>query len=250
MVPFDLFKSPTVIGANLATLLIYGALSVVLFFVVLDLQQIVGLSASLAGLALLPTIVIITVLTGPFGAQADRLGARGPMTVGALLDTAGIFWLAIAVPGTNYWKDVLPGLMLFGLGMAVLIAPLTKSALAVPASHAGAASGVNNAIARVAGLLSVAILGAVALNVFSSSLQTNLTTYGIEGDTKTAILDQRAKLAAIEIPANVPSSTADLIHQLVARSFTSSYQVVLGLAALMTAGGALASFQLVRDDRA
>jgi hypothetical protein len=159
MLPLRLFADVRFSGANLATLAVYGALGGSSLFLVLQLQTVLGYDATAAGAAMLPAILLITVLSGPAGALSQRIGPRLPMTVGPLLTAAGTLWLAWVDAGSGYLADVLPGSLLQGLGMATTVAPLTATVLAAaPDALAGIASGVNNAVARAAQLLAVAAL--------------------------------------------------------------------------------------------
>jgi EmrB/QacA subfamily drug resistance transporter len=159
MLPPRLFADPRFTGANLATLAVYGALGGSSLFLVLQLQTVLGYDAAPAGAAMLPTILLITVFSGPAGALSQRIGPRLPMTVGPLLTGAGTLWLAGVDAGSRYASEVLPGSLLQGLGMAATVAPLTATVLAAaPDALAGIASGVNNAVARAAQLLAVAAL--------------------------------------------------------------------------------------------
>ncbi len=151
------FRSARFSGANLATLLIYGALNVLLFLLILVLQNAMGYSALTAGATLLPVNVLLFVLSPAAGRLAGRLGPRLPMTVGALLAGAGMLLLSRVQPDSAYTTGVLPAVLVFGAGLALLVAPLTAAALAaLGPTRAGLASGVNNAVARVAGLVAVA----------------------------------------------------------------------------------------------
>jgi EmrB/QacA subfamily drug resistance transporter len=159
MLPPRLFADRQFTGANLATLAIYGALGGSGLFLVLQLQEVLGYDATAAGAAMLPAIVLITLLSPRFGALATRIGPRLPMTVGPLIVAAGTLWLAGVDGSAPYVAEVLPGSLLQGLGMAVTVAPLTATVLsAAPDAMAGVASGVNNAVARAAQLLAVAAL--------------------------------------------------------------------------------------------
>jgi len=170
LVPLHIFSSKLVTGANIATLFLYFALNGVIFFFVLNLEQLQQYPPLFAGLSLLPTILLITFLSGPAGGLSDKIGPRLPMIVGPLIVSVGMVLLTLAGNHVNYFISFFPGLVLFGIGMATVIAPLTKSALAVEHKFSGAASGVNNAVARVAALLAVALLGAIVLFLFSSQL--------------------------------------------------------------------------------
>ncbi|HYP24662.1 MAG TPA: DHA2 family efflux MFS transporter permease subunit [Actinomycetota bacterium] len=166
MLPFDIFRSRQFSGANAATLLVYFALGGAMFFLVIELQRELGYSALEAGAALIPTTILLLLLSSRAGALASRIGPRLPMTLGPLVAAVGLAWMTWIGPGTAYVTGVLPPVVVFGLGLALTVAPLTTAVLAaVPQEHAGVGSGVNNAVARVAGLLAVALLPAVARGV-------------------------------------------------------------------------------------
>jgi EmrB/QacA subfamily drug resistance transporter len=159
MLPLGLFADRQFTGANLATLLIYGALGGSSLFLVLQLQTVLGYDATAAGAAMLPSITLLTLLSARAGSLAQRIGPRLPMTVGPLLVAAGTLLLAFVDGDSSYVLGVLPGSLLQGLGMAATVAPLTATVLgAAPDALAGIASGVNNAVARAAQLLAVAAL--------------------------------------------------------------------------------------------
>jgi EmrB/QacA subfamily drug resistance transporter len=163
LLPLTLFRSPQFSGANLTTFTVYGALSSALFLLSLQLQQTLGYSALTTGLATLPITIIMLLFSSRMGALAQRTGPRLPMTIGPFLCAAGLALMTRAVPGSTYFTGVLPGVVVFGIGLALTVAPLTSAVLAaVPDEHAGLASGVNNAISRLAGLLAVAVLPLVA----------------------------------------------------------------------------------------
>jgi EmrB/QacA subfamily drug resistance transporter len=159
MLPPGLFADRQFTGANLATLAVYGALGGGGLFFVLQLQTVLGYDATAAGAAMLPAILVITVLSPQAGAVAQRIGPRLPMTVGPLVSAAGTLWLVGVDGSAPYVVEVLPGSLVQGLGMAITVAPLTATVLAAaPDTLAGIASGVNNAVARAAQLLAVAAL--------------------------------------------------------------------------------------------
>ncbi|WP_067834827.1 MFS transporter [Nocardia lijiangensis] len=163
LVPPALFRSRVFTAANLVTLAVYAALGGVFFLLVLELQLVAGYSPLLSGLATVPITLIMLALSAPAGRWAQVHGPRIPMTLGPLLAAAGSVLLLRIGPDAGYVSAVLPGVVVFGLGLAVLVAPLTGAVLgAVPASEAGIASGVNNAVARTAQLLAVAALPGLA----------------------------------------------------------------------------------------
>ncbi|KXO99453.1 MFS transporter [Tsukamurella pseudospumae] len=159
LVPMHLFRSARFSGTNIVTLAVYTGLGGALFLLSLHLQTNLGYSALEAGLAFVPFTAVMALLSGRIGALAQRTGPRALMTVGPMVAGAGLALLVRVVPGAGYWGGVLPGVLVFGSGMAMTVAPLTSTVLdAVPAEYVGAASGANNAISRFAGLLAVAVL--------------------------------------------------------------------------------------------
>jgi EmrB/QacA subfamily drug resistance transporter len=163
MVPPGLFASRQFTAANLVTFATYAAFGSVFFLLVLDLQVVAGFNALAAGAALLPVTLIMLLLSARSGALAQRIGPRLQMTVGPLIAAAGLLLTLRVHAGSSYLLDVLPAVIVFGLGLSALVAPLTSTVLAAaPEEHAGVASGVNNAVARAAGLLAVALLPTLA----------------------------------------------------------------------------------------
>ena len=163
MLPPDIFANPQFSAANVVTFLVYAALGCVFFLLVVALQVVAGFSPIAAGTAMLPVTLIMLLLSARAGALAGRIGPRLPMSLGPLVAACGVLLLLRIGPGTSYLSDVLPAATVFGLGLALLVAPLTTTVLAAAATrHAGIASGVNNAVARAAGLLAVAVLPGLA----------------------------------------------------------------------------------------
>ncbi len=163
LLPLTLFRSRQFTGANLETLFVYAALNGLFFFLMLQLQNVLGYSALAAGAAVLPANFIMLALSPLAGRIATRIGPRLPMTLGALITAGGMILCAKIQPGATYLRVMLPAFMVFGLGLATVVAPLTAAVLAAaPERRAGVASAVNNAVARLAGLLAVAILPLLA----------------------------------------------------------------------------------------
>jgi MFS family permease len=163
MVPLGVFKSEQFSGANAVTFAVYAALGTVTFLLVVHLQTDLGYSALEAGASLLPITACMVALSARAGALAQRIGPRWPMTIGPLVVALGMALLGRVEPGTSYWETVLPALIVLGLGLSLTVAPLTATVLgAVDDSHAGIASAINNSVARIAGLLAVAVLPAAA----------------------------------------------------------------------------------------
>ena len=163
LVPLDMFASRTFSAANGLTFLVYGALGAAFFLLPIELQVVAGFSPIEAGAALVPMTVVMLLLSKRAGQLAGRIGPRLPMGLGPIVAAAGLLLLLRIGPGSDYVSDVLPGVIVFGLGMSLTVAPLNVTVLgAAGAARAGVASAVNNAVARVAGLLAVAVVPVVA----------------------------------------------------------------------------------------
>src|SRR4051795_4646594 len=175
MLPLDLFRQRNFSVGNAATLTIYGGLGATPFFLVLFLQQVAGYTPIEAGASLLPVTIIMFALSPRWGALADRIGPRFFMGAGPLIGGAGIVWLGQMGASPDYWTDLFPAVVVFGLGLSLTVAPLTATVLGgVAEEHAGIASAVNNATARIGSLLAVAAVGAVVAAQFASSLRADL----------------------------------------------------------------------------
>lgn len=240
MVPLDFFRIPAFAGANLITLFLYAALSATFFLLPFELIQAEGYSPSQAGAALLPLIILISVLSRPAGAIADRIGSRLPLTVGPALAAVGFFLLGVPHDDARYATALLPALSVLGLGMAITVAPLTATVLnAVGERDTGAASGINNAVARVAGLVAIAAFGVVASGVFDRALDRRLSDAGLGNFAAKISAAERQKLGAAQAP---PGSTAfetraaeRAIRAAVADSFRVSMRIAAALALLSSA---------------
>lgn len=238
MLPLRMLRNRNFAGANLLTLLLYAALGGGLFFLPLNLIQIQGLSATAAGAALLPFILIMFVLSRWAGGLVDAYGARLPLVTGPLIAAAGFALLALPGTRASYWTGFLPGIAVMGLGMAIAVAPLTTTVMnAVEAQASGTASGVNNAVSRVAGLLAVAVFGWLMASVFEPRLQQALASAGLHGEIADAVWSQRDKLAAIELPRGLPADAAAAARDAVHQSFVAGYRWIM----VVSAGLAVAS---------
>lgn len=240
MVPLKLFQTRNFSAANALTLLLYAALSGALFFLPLNLQQVQGYSATAAGAAFLPFILLMSLLSRWSGGLIDRVGARIPLMVGSLLAAIGFALFALPGVGGSYWTTFFPAVSVLGLGFAVAVAPLTATVMtAVPDHYAGTASGINNAVSRMAGLLAIAIFGLVMLNGFSSALENGLSGTALPPAEQGSMMDQRTDLAALQPPDSLTSAQSNTARQVVDGSFVTGFRIVT----LATAGlGICAAF--------
>jgi EmrB/QacA subfamily drug resistance transporter len=234
MIPPALFRNRTFVAINLLTFFLYAALSAVFFFLPFDLIQARGYSPAAAGAAMLPFILVMSAMSRPSGALADRLGPRLPLTVGPLLAAAG-FLLLGAGRSPSFATSILPALVVFGLGMAITVTPLTTAVLnAVDRNAEGAASGINNAVARVAGLLAVAVFGIVVVAAFNRSLDERLAAGGVSPETARALAPERPKLGAMKPPAGLPARETRAIADAVRGSLADAFETVTRLCAGLT----------------
>ena len=242
IVPLALFRSPTFTGANVLTLLLYAALSAATFLLPFNLIQVQGYPPAKAGAALLPFVATMSLLSRWTGALADRIGARPLLIVGPLLAGAGLALLAYPSIGGSYWTTFFPGVLILGFGMAITVAPLTTTVMTSfdDQSRSGAASGINNAVARAAGLLAIAIFGAIAISIFARDLDARLR--GVRPDVRRAVLAQRVKLAEVEAPKGADAGTKARVDEAVKHAFVRAFRInvlIAGALAALAAGGAV-----------
>jgi EmrB/QacA subfamily drug resistance transporter len=227
MIPTGLFRIRSFTAANLLTFFLYAAFSATLFFLPFDLIQARGYTPAAAGAAMLPLVLLIFLLSRSAGAVADRLGSRVPLTVGPIVTAAGFLLLAVSGRPGSYAASLLPALFLLGVGMAITVAPLTTSVLnAVDRRDAGTASGINNAVARVASLLAIAVFGIVVTSTFNRSLDRYLEGSHISPAVREALAAERSRLGAIEAPAGLPPEETRAIGEAVRGSLGASFRTV------------------------
>ena len=246
MLPLNLFRSRNFTGANLLTLFLYAALSGALFFFPLNLIQVQGYSATAAGAAFLPFILIMFLLSRWSGGLVKSYGAKKPLVAGPVV--AAIGYLLFILPGVeaDYWKTFFPAIVVLGLGMAISVAPLTTTVMnAVPERLAGAASGVNNAVSRTAGLLGIAVFGVVILPVFAARLDRRLTELNVSPETRSSIVEQRVRLAGIELPESIDEQSKVTLRGAINEAFVSGFHVVMSGAVALALASALSAFIMI-----
>lgn len=246
MVPLALFRIRNFAGANLLTLWLYAALGGGLFFFPLNLIQVQGYSATAAGAALLPFILIMFVLSRWAGRLIDRVGSKLPLVAGPAIAAGGFALFALPGIGSDYWRTFFPAVIVLGLGMAVTVAPLTTTVMnAIGADRAGIASGVNNAVSRTAALLAIAVFGMVMAWVFESSLNGKLQSMDDSREVVLFLEGERDKLAGVVLPSNVSETSAATIKLAVGESFVAGFRWIMLLSAGLSLMSALGAWMLI-----
>jgi len=230
IVPLTLFRSRSFAAANVLTVLLYAALNVAIFLLPFNLIQLQHYSPARTGAAFLPLVAAMSLLSRFTGAFADRVGPRLLLFFGPLIVAIGFLLLAVPGIGGSYWTTFFPGLMIIGIGMATTVAPLTTTVMTSvdDEHHVGAASGVNNAVSRVAGLLAIAFFGAISIFLFARSLEARL-------GPGNAMLSQSAKLAEAEPPPNVDEGTRRRMRAAVEIAFLRAFRINMIAAAALAA---------------
>lgn len=246
MLPLSLFRSHNFSGANLLTLFLYTALSGSMFFVPLDLIQVQGYSATAAGAAWLPFILIIFLLSRWSAGLVKRVGAKLPLVIGPVIAGSGYALLSASGVQGSYWKTFFPGIVVLGLGMAASVAPLTATVMsAVPATRSGIASGVNNAVSRIAGLLGIAAFGIVMLQAFSTELDRRLSDIPLSPDVRSYVREQRVRLAGTDLSREADPFTRSSLKMAVDQSFVHALHVVMMTAAFLSLAAALSALMMI-----
>ena len=228
MIPLSLFKSTAFSGANFLTFFLYSALGIFFFLFPLNLIQVHGYSATAAGAAALPLILLMFLLSPWSGGLVSKHGPRLPLIGGPLIATAGFLLFAMPSLGGSYWVTFFPGFVVLGIGMAVSVAPLTTVVMgSVNQDSAGTASGINNAVARIAGLLAIAVLGLAMIGAFSFHLNRSLESLTVPPGATTEIQSNEIRLAAVEIPAGLDSGTSTALQTAVYQAFVFGFRLAM-----------------------
>jgi EmrB/QacA subfamily drug resistance transporter len=243
MVPLSLFKSPTFSGANLLTLFLYAALGVFFFLFPLNLIQIQRYSPTATGAAALPVILLSFFLSRWSGGLVARYGPRPPLVVGPLIAAAGFALFALPSVGGGYWTTFFPAFVVLGLGLAVSVPPLTTVVMnSADPGRVGAASGVNNAVARVAGVLAIAILGNLMVQAFGHQLLNLLAHLNLNAGDLHDVQANLLQLGDLQAPSGLDSGMASIFRADVANAFVFGFRLTM----LVCAGLAIASAAVAR----
>jgi EmrB/QacA subfamily drug resistance transporter len=246
LLPLRLFQSRNFTGANLLTLLLYAALGALLFFLPYNLIQVQGFTPTQAGAANLPLILILFFLSRWAGGLVAHYGAKLPLVIGPIVAACGFLLFATPGIGGSYWTTYFPAMIVLGLGMSGVVAPLTTTVMdSVAERQAGVASGVNNAVSRVASLLSIAVLGMVAFHVFNTQLAQKLDTANLPAPAKNAVLEQRNRLTQIEPPKELSSDQQQVLKNSIDESFLSGFRWVMVISAGLALLSAVSAWSMI-----
>jgi EmrB/QacA subfamily drug resistance transporter len=251
MMPLQLFSNLTFSGANLLTFFLYAGLGSGMLFLSLNLVQVQGYSQLQSGLTFLPFTILMVTIARFAGGLADKYGPRRLLILGPALAGAGMLILSFVKQTSgpsDYWTTFFPGIIVFGLGMSFTVAPLTATVMGSVSDHfSGTASGINNALTRIANVFANAIFGALAVLFFSGALQAEINNVPITVKEKQAVIAQTANLGNAKVPAIVNVSQKKKIEKLYHAGFINAYQKILKLSAALGFLGALMSFLFIKD---
>ena len=248
MMPLSLFKSRNFSGANLLTLLLYAGLGGALYFLPFLLIQVHGYSATAAGSSFLPFVIITFLMSRWAGGLITRFGARPPLIIGPLIAAAGFVLFAIPGTGGSYWTTFFPAIVVLGFGMALVIAPLTTTALnSVSGRHSGLASGVNNAVARTAGLLAIPVLGIFVFHIFSGAFDARAQSLDLSPQVQKQLESEKEDLGGAESPSGVSGEKAAQIERAIDESFLAAFRLAMLIAAGLAVASAVAAAVIIED---
>jgi Major Facilitator Superfamily len=246
MLPLTLFRSRNFFGANLLTMLLYMGLGGALYFFPFVLIQVHGYSAMAAGSAFLPFVIITFLLSRWAGGLVTRYGARLPLIIGPIIAAVGFILLALPGIGGSYWTTFFPAVVVLGLGMSFVVAPLTTTAMSsVSGRHSRLASGVNNTTSRTAGLLAMPLLGIFVFLTFSATLDARTASLDLSLQAQQQLEAEKVDLGAAEVPEGVSGQAAADMKQAVAESFVAGFRVAMVTAAGLALASAAASALII-----
>ncbi|HEX3323307.1 MAG TPA: MFS transporter [Terriglobales bacterium] len=246
MVPLKLFQSPSFSGANLLTLFLYAALGIFMFVYPLNLIQVQKYSATATGAAALPMIILMFLLSRWSGGLIKKYGPRLPLIAGPLIVAAGFVLFLLPGVGTSYWTGFFPAFTVLGLGMAVSVAPLTTVVMnSIGQERAGVASGINNAVARLAGVLAIAVFGVVLVSAFAHSLRESINGLGLHASVVQALESKMSSLGALQAPSGTDPETTSAIRTAVEKAFVFGFRTVMLLCTALALGSSAIAWRRI-----
>jgi EmrB/QacA subfamily drug resistance transporter len=246
MVSLSLFESRSFLGANLLTLFLYAAIGIFFFLFPVTLMQVHLYSATAAGAASLPVILLLFFLSRWSGGLVGHYGGKIPLIVGPMLVAAGFVLFAVFSHGGSYWKTFFPASLVLGLGLAMAVAPLTTVVMvSVDKDHTGTASGINNAVARLAGVIAIAILGIVMVKSFSTRLDRSLASLPLDSEAISEIRSKEIELGGMDLPKNLDANARAAVHTAISDAFLSGFRLVLFSCAGLSIASAVVAWRLI-----
>jgi EmrB/QacA subfamily drug resistance transporter len=248
--PIMLFKSQSFSGANLLTLFLYAAIGIFFFLFPLNLIQVQGYSTTATGAAVLPLILLMFLLSRWSGGLVARHGSRGPLIVGPLIVALGFALFVVPSIGGGYWREFFPEMVVLGFGMALTVAPLTTVVMnSVNKDRVGTASGINNAVARVAGVLAIAVLGIVMVKTFGSRLNHSLAHLVLPPGVLQELHANEIELAGLHVPAGLNPGTNTAINESIGKAFVFGFRIVMLACAGLSLGSAAVAWLMIPKTR-
>lgn len=250
MLPLELFASRRFRGANLLTLFLYAAVGIFFFLFPLNLVQVQGYSTTATGAAVLPLILLIFLLARWSGGLVARYGPRTPLIIGPLISVVGFVLFAVPSIGGSYWKTFFPAVIVLGFALAVTVAPLTTVVMdSVTQDKVGTASGINNAVARIASVLAIAVLGIVMVKCFAARLDSSLSNFPLPPAIEHELEAGGNKLAGLQAPAGLGPGATAAIKEFIGEAFVFGFRIVMMICAgLALASSAVAWRMIPQDD--
>ena len=249
MLPLRLFESRSFSGANLLTLLLYAAIGIFLFLFPLNLVQVQGYSTTLTGAAMLPLILLMFFLSRWSGGLVAGYGSRSPLIIGPLITALGFVLFSVPSVGSSYWRGFFPASVVLGLGMAVTVAPLTTVVMnSVSQDRVGTASGINNAVARVAGVLAIAVLGILLVKAFGYRLDVNLAHLSLPPSILRELHANEIKLAGLQVPAGLDPRAQAAVKESIGQSFVFGFRIAMWICAGLSLASAAVTWLMVQSE--
>jgi hypothetical protein len=250
MMPLKLFKSKTFSGVNLLSFLMYAQLGGALFFLPFAEIQVFDYTPTGAGASFLPIIILLFVFSRWSGGLVDKYGAKYPLVIGSLIQAVGYVLFALLSGEGNYFYTFFPGMFVLGLGLALSVAPQTTAVMnAVDTTYSGTASGINSAVARVSGLIAIALLGIVMLYLFSSGMNNGMDIHDAPEEIQIALKGEYLNMADAKIPLGIAPEIKNKIKELVEISYVSSFNVIMYISSVFCLLRALVAWLFVQDEQ-
>ena len=251
MMPLNLFRSRNFAGANAFTLLLYFALVGTMFFLPFDLIWVQGYSATAAGAAIVPAILLMSLLSRYTGGLTDRYGPRLPLVLGPAIAAVGFFLFAVpGIQSGSYWTTFFPAAVVLGVGLSILVPAVTTVALnSVDVRHTGLASAINNAFSQTAGLMAVAVLGVLMFAAFGANLDDRLQGLELPNEARQQLEAEKVKLGAAQAPEGLDAATGVTVEQAIDEAFVSGYRVVMLVAAAAALASAISAAVLIEGKK-